>query len=73
MTGDPTPAIIIAEIEKSARETIRVALTAYKGTPTLSIWVWYRTASGELRPGKAAWSSGFAISLRSRRPWRRRW
>jgi hypothetical protein len=60
MRGDPTPAIIIAEIEKSARETIRVALTAYEGTPTLSIWVWDRTASGELRPGKG----GLVVGLR---------
>jgi hypothetical protein len=37
VTQDATPEIIIAEIDKSSRETIRVALTAYEGTPTLSI------------------------------------
>jgi hypothetical protein len=47
-----SPEIIIAEIGKNARETIRVVLAAYEGTPTLSIWRWYRTPSGQLRPGK---------------------
>ena len=42
MTAEPTSEIVIAEIDKSARETIRIALTAYEGTPTLSIWVWFR-------------------------------
>ncbi len=52
MTAEPIPEIIIAEIDKSVRETIRVALAAYEGTSTISIWRWYRTPSGELRPGK---------------------
>jgi hypothetical protein len=46
VTEDSTPEIIIAEIDKSSRETIRVALATYEGTPTFSIWVWYRTPSG---------------------------
>lgn len=54
------PEIIIAEIEKSARESIRVALSTFEGTPTLSIWRWYRTPSGELRPGKG----GLVVGLR---------
>jgi hypothetical protein len=60
MTERPTPDIVIAEIDKSARETIRIALSAYDGTPTLSIWRWYRTPSGELRPGKG----GLVVGLR---------
>ena len=39
---------------------IRIALTAYEGTPTLSIWVWFRTPSGNLRPGKG----GLVVGLR---------
>ncbi len=61
------PEIIIAEIEKSARESIRVALSTFEGTPTLSIWRWYRTPSGELRPGKGGWSSGCATFRRLQR------
>ena len=60
MTETPTPEIIVAEIDKSGRETIRVALATYEGTATLSIWVWYRTPSGELRPGKG----GLVVGLR---------
>ena len=60
MTETPTPEIIVAEIDKSGRETIRVALGTYEGTTTLSIWVWYRTPSGELRPGKG----GLVVGLR---------
>jgi hypothetical protein len=60
MTAEPTPEIVIAEIDKSARESIRIALTAYEGTPTLSIWVWFRTPSGNLRPGKG----GLVVGLR---------
>ena len=60
MTADPSEEIIVAEIDKSARETIRVSLGAYGGTLTLSIWRWYRTPSGELRPGKG----GLVVGLR---------
>ena len=60
VTEDSTPEIIIAEIDKSSRETGRVALATYEGTPTFSIWVWYRTPSGELRPGKG----GVVVGLR---------
>lgn len=61
MSADTTAEIIIAEIDKSARETIRVALGAYEGTPTISIWVWYRTPSGELQPGN---KGGLVVGLR---------
>jgi hypothetical protein len=44
MTETPTPEIIVGEIDKSARETIRIALSAYEGTPTVSIWRWCRDA-----------------------------
>ena len=58
--SEPTPEIVIAELDKNARETIRVALSSYGGTPTFSIWRWYRTPTGELRPGKG----GLVIGLR---------
>jgi hypothetical protein len=60
MSADPTAEIIVAEIDKSERETIRVSLSAYEGTPTLSVWRWYRTPSGEVRPGKG----GLVVGLR---------
>ena len=60
MSDDSAAEIIVAEIVKSSRETIRVSLSAYEGTPTISIWRWYRTASGELRPGKG----GLVVGLR---------
>ena len=55
MTETPTPEIIVGEIDKSARETIRIALSAYEGTPTVSIWRWcrdalWRSASRQGRP-----------------------
>jgi hypothetical protein len=59
MNGDSPSEIIIAELEKNAREIIRVALGSYAGTLTFSLWRWYRTPSGELRPGKG----GLVIGL----------
>jgi len=56
----PSPEIVIAELDKNSRETIRVALSTYEGTPTVSIWRWYRAATGELRPGKG----GLVVGLR---------
>jgi hypothetical protein len=60
MTADASSEIIVGEIDKSGRETIRIALSAYEGTPTVSIWRWYRTPSGEMRPGKG----GLVVGLR---------
>jgi hypothetical protein len=57
----PAPEIVIAELDKNARETIRVALGSHEGTPTFSLWRWYRTPTGELRPGK---KGGLVIGLR---------
>ena len=50
--SEQTPEVVIAELDKNARETIRVSLGSYEGTPTFSVWRWYRTPTGELRPGK---------------------
>ena len=58
--SDPAPEIVIADIDKSRLETIRVALSTYEGTPTLSIWCCYRTPSGEVRHGEG----GLAVGLR---------
>jgi len=60
MSRNPQSEIVVAEIEKNAREAIRVAVGVYEGTRTLSIWRWYRTATGELRPGKG----GLVVGLR---------
>jgi hypothetical protein len=54
------PEIVIAELDKSAREKVRVALGHYNGTPIVSLWLWYRTPTGEFRPGKG----GLSIGLR---------
>jgi hypothetical protein len=56
----PPSEIVIAEFEKNARETIRVALDFYEGQPTFLIWRWYRSPTGERRPGKG----GLVIGLR---------
>jgi hypothetical protein len=55
MSADASSEIIVGEIDKSARETIRIALSAYEGTPTVSIWRWcrdalWRSASRQGRP-----------------------
>jgi hypothetical protein len=60
VTSEQLPEIVVAEIDKNGRETIRIALSSYEGTPTLSLWRWYRTPSGELRPGKG----GLVVGLR---------
>jgi hypothetical protein len=58
--SEPVPEIVIAEFDKNARETIRVALGSYEGTPTFSLWRWYRTPTGELRPGKGGLVMGLS-------------
>jgi hypothetical protein len=58
--SDAISEIVIAQLDKNARETIRVALGSFEGTPTFSLWRWYRTPAGELRPGKG----GLVIGLR---------
>jgi Transcriptional Coactivator p15 (PC4) len=54
------PDIIVAEIDKGAGETIRVTLSAFRGTPTVGIWRYYRDASGQLQPGKG----GLVLGIR---------
>ena len=59
MTDTPkTAPLIVAEIEKSARETVRVALSEYQGTPIVSVRVHYRALDGTLRPGKSGLECG---------------
>jgi len=58
--SEAAPEIVVAELDKNTRETIRVVLGSYEGTLTFSIWRWYRTPTGELRPGKG----GLVIGLR---------
>lgn len=52
MSRQDYPEIVIAEFERNAREVVRVTLGSFEGRPTMSIWSWYRAATGELRPGK---------------------
>ena len=56
----PSPEIVIAELNKSGRERVRVAIGSYNGTQIVSLWIWYRTPTGEFRPGKG----GLSIGLR---------
>lgn len=49
---DDLPEIVVAELGKNTREVIRVSLAAFKGTPTVGVWRFYRDVAGNLRPGK---------------------
>jgi hypothetical protein len=58
---DPSDqATTIAEFPKNARETVRVSLEDYRGTPCISVRVFYRDDAGDLRPGR----SGISMAAR---------
>lgn len=54
MSADPKPQLVqlecIAEVRKSATETIRVSFDQLAGRPLVSVRVWERYRSGEVRP-----------------------
>lgn len=52
--------IVIAEIQKNTRERIRISLSSFEGSPTISVWRFYVAASGEVRPGKG----GLVLGIR---------
>lgn len=52
--------ITVAEFQKNSRDTVRIALEVFKGTPLIAVRVWYRDGSGGLRPGK----DGINISIK---------
>jgi hypothetical protein len=56
---EPISEVIVAELDRNARETLRVLLGSHKGTPTFAIWLFYRTAAGDLRPSQC----GLVIGL----------
>ena len=41
----------------------RVQVTTVHGNPTVSVWPWFTTAEGELRPGVARYGGGFQMPL----------
>lgn len=45
--------IIVAEIPKNTRETLRVGLSKFNGHDLINMRVWFEAESGEHRPGKA--------------------
>jgi Transcriptional Coactivator p15 (PC4) len=57
---DDLPEIVIAELGQNTRDVVRVSLAAFKGTPTVGVWRFYRDAGGNLRPGKG----GIVMGLR---------
>jgi hypothetical protein len=53
--------ITIAEFQKNARgEIVRIALESFKGSPLITIRLWFRDGAGALRPGK----DGLNIAIR---------
>ena len=44
--------MIIGDIERSASETIRIAVEDYKGVKRLDIRIYYKDSEGELKPTK---------------------
>ena len=67
MTGD-LPEIVVAELSQNTRDVVRVSLAAFRGTPTVGVWRFYRRLGGNLRPGKGELLWGCATC----RCWRRR-
>ena len=51
--------ILIAELPKNRRETLRISLDEYQGHQLLSLRIWYRDDAGELRPG----NKGLAVRV----------
>ncbi len=61
MNSEVLSELVVAEIGKNSRETIRVTLGSFRGTPTVAVWPYYRDASGQPRPGKGA---GIVLGIR---------
>lgn len=51
---------IIDEWPRNARETIRVSLSEFNGTPTVDIRVWFNDGASGMKPGK----SGITLSTK---------
>jgi Transcriptional Coactivator p15 (PC4) len=51
--GERDLPVTITEWRRNARETVRVRLDEFNGCQTIDCRVWYRSPSGELRPGRA--------------------
>lgn len=52
--------IVVAAWPKNSRETLRVRLDSYQGTPVIDLRVWYDGKDGGLKPGRG----GLTIALR---------
>lgn len=60
MTDAPALPIVVAEWPRNAREIVRVTLDTFKGSPTINVRVWYRTPTGELKPGNKGLTLGIS-------------
>lgn len=49
---EPAGYVTIAQWDKNDREVIRVALSEFRGKPTIEARVWYRDPAGELQPSR---------------------
>lgn len=56
-TEPETEGTLLASLPKNAREEVRIHRTVYRGTPLVSVRVWYRDGE-EFKPGK-----GLALRL----------
>ena len=57
--GQPLP-VMIAEWPRNSREMIRVRLDVFNGRDVVDVRTWYRSAEGEMKPGR----SGLTLSVR---------
>jgi len=59
-TQAPRLPLLIAEWRKNSRESVRVAIEEFKGTPCISVRVFFEAAPGDIRPGR----SGLSMSAK---------
>ena len=55
--------VVVAELKKNAKERIRVTLDLFRGTPILSVRVWYQDEENTWKPGR----QGLAMDARKAR------
>lgn len=58
MTDAPALPVVVAEWPRNAREIVRVTLDTFKGSATINAPVWYRTPTGDVRPGNQGLTLG---------------
>ncbi|WP_460901313.1 transcriptional coactivator p15/PC4 family protein [Paraburkholderia jirisanensis] len=50
--NDNRPGTLICEVQKNARERVRISVDQYKGHEYVNIRTWFVDAAGEYRPSK---------------------